>query len=248
MHVEIEAPSDESAGGPDLLLLHGGIGTGRYHWSKQIKGLTGAGFRLHMPDLPGHGQTPVGDQPYGRSVLVDAVREYASSLDHRPIVAGFSMGGHTAMGLAATDPELFAGLILIGVSIADHDGLGAWRSKFDPDVLEESFPLWARQLSKLHAPLGGPDAWRDVCIRDSTKLSAEVDTDALAVLDVPTLLVRGDGDETVDPGHFGRLREIWPHAEEFVVPGGGHDVQLTRSRVTGPVFVDFLGRHAEDGR
>ncbi|MGI9016824.1 MAG: alpha/beta fold hydrolase [Euzebya sp.] len=238
MHVDIEGPQDGRA----LLLLHGGIGTGRYHWSKLIKGLVGAGFRLHLPDLPGHGKTPVSDQPYSREVLVAAVRDYAAAMPQPPIIAGFSMGGHTAMGLAEHDHDLFAGLVLIGVSVRDHDGLHRWREKFDPDVLEASYPLWARQLSKLHLPLGGPDAWREVCHRDSGGLTVAVDTGAMSGLSVPSLLIRGDRDETVDPTHFAELRGIWPHAEEFVVPAGGHDVQLTRSLVVGPVLLDFLER------
>ena len=238
MHVEHEGPVD----GPPVVLLHGGIGTGRYHWSKQVKGLVAAGYRVHLPDLPGHGHTPVGPHPYSREVLVDAVREHLDTLSRPAIVAGFSMGGHTALALAQTDPQLFAALVVVGVSVRDHPGLHAWREKFDPDVLEASYELWARQLSKLHAPLGGPDAWREVNLRDSGGLQVDVDLDALARLDVPTLLVRGDRDSTVDPSHFAELRAIWPHAEEFVVPGGGHDVQLTRAKVVAPGLLDFLSR------
>lgn len=241
MHVDYEGPED----GRPLVLLHGGIGTGRYHWSKQIKGLVGAGFRLHMPDLPGHGRTPVGDRPYTRDVLVDAVADHVAGLQQAALVAGFSMGGHTALALAQDRPQLFAGLILIGVSVRDHDGLRRWRANFDPDVLEAQYPLWARQLSKLHDPLGGPDAWREVCRRDAGGLAVDVDLDRLASLEVPTMLVRGDRDTTVDLVHVAELRDIWPHADEFVVPAGGHDVQLTRSDVVRPLLLDFLARAAE---
>lgn len=238
MHVEMEGPRD----GRPLVLLHGGIGTGRYHWSRQIKGLTAAGYRVHLPDLPGHGRTPVGEERYSRGLLVDAVRDYAQNLDQPALIAGFSMGGHTALALAQHNHGLFGGLVLIGVSVRDHEGLHQWRDKFDPDVLQKAHPLWARQLSTLHDPLGGPDAWREVCRRDSGGLQVDVDLAALAGLEVPTLLIRGDRDETVNPGHYAELREKWPHAEEFVVPGGGHDVQLTRSKVVQPVLGDFLAR------
>lgn len=238
MYVEMEGQED----GRPVVLLHGGIGTGRYHWSKQIKGLTAAGYRVHLPDLPGHGRTPVGEEPYSRQVLVDAVRAHVTDLDQPPLIAGFSMGGHTALALAQHDHGLFGGLVLVGVSVRDHEGLHRWRDKFDPDVLQKAYPLWARQLSKLHDPLGGPDAWREVCLRDSGGLQVDVDMEALARLDVPTLLIRGDGDETVNPGHYAELRQNWPHAEEFVVPAGGHDVQLTRSKLVQPVLGDFLAR------
>ncbi|WP_370324084.1 alpha/beta fold hydrolase [Euzebya sp.] len=238
MHVDYEGPAD----GRPLVLLHGGIGTGRYHWSKPLTALAEAGWRVHLPDLPGHGRTPVGDREYGRDVLVDAVRAHLESLEEPAVVGGFSMGGHTALALAQHDHDLFAGLVLVGVSVRDHEGLHGWRSKFEPDTLQEIYPLWVKQLARLHEPLGGPDAWRGVCTRDSSGLAVDVDLDALAGLEVPTLLVRGDTDVTVDPTHYAELREIWPHAEEFVVPDGGHDVQLTRAEVVTPVLVDFLGR------
>ncbi len=238
MHVETSGPADAT----DLVLLHGGIGTGRYHWSKLVGALSRA-YRLHLPDLPGHGSTPLPpDGRYDREVLVAAVEELLDELGPPVHVAGFSMGGHTALALAARRPELFASLALVGVSHADHEGLHRWRARFDPDVLQATYPLWARALSKLHAPLGGPDAWRDVCRRDAGGLAVDVDLDALAALDRPVLLVRGDRDEAVDPAQYADLRGIWKRADEFVVPAGGHDVQLTRSALVEPALLDFLNR------
>ena len=240
MYAEIVGPEQK----PPLVALHGGIGTGHYHWSKQIKGLS-EHFRLHLPDLPGHGQTPLPDDgSYNREIQVDAVEEYLDGVGAPVHVAAFSMGGHASLALAARRPEIFASLTLIGVSVREHDGLDGWRHKFDPDKLEESYPVWARHLSKIHEPLGGPDAWKDVCRRDSKGLRVDVDVAELEAVQCPILLVRGDSDPAVDPSHYAELREIWPHAEEFVVPGGAHDVQLTRARVVGPVLLEFYERTA----
>jgi 3-oxoadipate enol-lactonase len=241
MHADIEGPD----GAPDLVLLHGGIGTGSYHWSKQARALRER-WRVHMPDLPGHGRTPLpASGEYSRKVLVEAVAEYLEQLDPPVHVGGFSMGGHAALALAADEPDLFASLILVGVSVHPHDGLKGWRETFDPDKLEAAYPLWARQLSRLHAPLGGPDAWRDVCRRDAGGLDVEVDLDRLAALQSPVLLVRGDRDPAVDPAQYAELRQLWPESEELVVPAGHHDVQLTRRRVVEPALVDFLDRVGE---
>lgn len=238
MYVETVGPEDA----PDLVLLHGGIGTGRYHWSKQVKALS-AEFRVHMPDLPGHGRTPLEDEgTYTREVLSEAVSELLASLGPPVHVAAFSMGGHASLAVAEQQPELFASLAMVGVSIREHDGLHDWRKNFSPDTLEGTYPLWARQLSRLHEPLGGPDAWRDVCVRDSKGLRIDVDVGALERLQAPVLLVRGDRDSVVDPGQYAELRRIWPQADEFVVPAGGHDVQLTRADVVRPGLLDFLQR------
>jgi 3-oxoadipate enol-lactonase len=232
-------------GATDLVLLHGGTGTGRFHWSKLVKPL-GADHRLHLPDLPGHGHSPLpSDGHYDRDVLVEAVSGLLEQVGTPVHVAAFSMGGHAALALAQDRPELFASLVLIGVSVREHAGLDGWREKFDPDRLAEEYPLWARQLSRLHEPQGGPEAWREVCVRDAAGLRIDLDVDRLGGLDCPVLLVRGDRDPAVDPRHFAELREVWgERSEELVVPAGGHDVQLTRHRLVGPALIDFLDRAA----
>ena len=238
MYAEIVGPES----GDTVVALHGGIGTGHYHWSKQIKGLS-QDYRLHLPDLPGHGRTPLPeDGTYSRGIQVDAIEAYLDGLGGPVHVAAFSMGGHASMALATRRPDIFASLTLIGVSVAEHAGLDGWRHKFDPDKLEEHYPVWARHLSKIHEPLGGPDAWKDVCRRDSKGLRVDLDVSELSEVVCPILLVRGDRDPAVDPAHYARLRDVWPHADEFVVPAGEHDVQLTRGRVVGPVLLEFLAR------
>lgn len=228
-------------GAPDLVLLHGGIGTGRYHWSK-LADLLAADHRVHLPDLPGHGRTPLEGDRYDREVLVEAVEGLLDGLGPPVHVAGFSMGGHTALALAARRPELFASLALIGVSHREHAGLEGWRARFDPETLEATYPLWVRALARIHEPLGGPEAWRDVCRRDAGGLAVDVDLDDLGAVTCPVLLVRGDRDEAVDPAQYAELRAVWEQADEFVVPAGGHDVQLTRAAVTGPVLAEYLTR------
>lgn len=235
-----------AASGDPVVLLHGGIGTGHYHWSKQIKGL-GEHYRLHLPDLPGHGRTPLPeDGSYSRELQVDAIAEYLDGLDTPAHVAGFSMGGHACLALATQRPDIFRSLTLIGVSVGEHRGLDGWRHKFDPDDLEANYPVWAKHLSKIHEPLGGPDAWKDVCRRDSKGLRVDTEVEELRGVSCPVLLVRGDRDPAVDPSHYAKLRAVWPHADEFVVPDGQHDVQLTRARIVQPILLEFLQRAAKD--
>lgn len=223
-------------------MLHGGIGTGTYHWSLQAEAPRGL-FQIHLPDLPGHGRTALNDpEVYTLDVLVEAVEAYVSRLRPPVHVAGFSLGGHAALALAARRPELFASLVLIGVSIRDHQGLHEWREHFHPDRLERVYPFWAKQLSRLHAPLGGPDAWRDVCLRDSAGVQADLDPEELAAFDAPTLLIRGDRDTAVQPEQYPLLRDLWKQSDEAVIPVGGHDVQLTRGALVQSALRDFYDR------
>lgn len=238
MHVTSSGTED----GPNLIMLHGGIGTGQYHWGKQAAGLADR-FHLHLPDLPGHGSSRLDDtDDYSREVLVDAVADLIEDLGAPVHLAGFSMGGHTALALVERSPETVASLVLIGVSIREHEGLSAWRQLFHPDQLERDYPFWAKTLSKLHAPLGDEDSWREVCLRDSKGLRIEVDVDAFSAVKAPVLLMRGDRDTTVDPSQYAELRQSFAESEEAVIPHGGHDVQLTRADVVRPLLGDFYDR------
>lgn len=233
------------AGATQIVCLHGGTGTGRFHWDRVAEPLAER-YRVWLPDLPGHGRSPLpGDGRYDRSVLVDAVRAQLEQVGTPAHVCAFSMGGHASLALAAAEPALFASLVLVGVSIREHGGLDGWRARFDPDELEAAYPLWARKLSRLHEPQGGPDAWREVCLRDAGGLAVDVDADALGRLDCPVLLVRGDRDPAVDPAQYAELRERWgDRCEELVVPAGGHEVQMTRHAIVLAAIGDFLGRFA----
>ena len=241
MHRELEGPE----GGPPVVCLHGGIGTGRYHWSRQVDALA-TDHRVHLPDLPGHGGSPLPEAGgYSYELLAEAIEAYLADLGEPAHVIGFSMGGHAALRVVAARPELFASLALVGVVLWEHPDFAGWRARFDPDRLEADFPSWARALAKLHSPLGA-EAWRDVLVRDAGgALELGVDLAALAGVDVPTLLARGDRDPVVPASQYAKLREVWPHADELVVPYGGHDVQLTRHGLVRPALIDFLDRAKE---
>jgi 3-oxoadipate enol-lactonase len=238
MHVTTRGSDDA----PILVMLHGGIGTGEYHWAKQADALSDR-FCVHLPDLPGHGSTPLEDgEEFTRELLTDAVIDHIERIGPPVHLAGFSMGGHIALSLVEHRHELVSSLVLIGVSIREHDGLRAWREVFHPDQLAADYPFWAKTLSKLHASLGGEDAWRDVCLRDSKGLRIEVDVDALSALEAPVLLMRGDRDTTIDTAQYAALRASFRNSEEAVIPNGGHDVQLTRADVVKPLLRDFYER------
>jgi 3-oxoadipate enol-lactonase len=243
MHVTTRGASEA----PALILLHGGIGTGTYHWGKQAEALQDL-FCVHLPDLPGHGQSPLDDpDSYSRDTLVAAVDEYVQKVGPPVHLGGFSMGGHTALALVERYPDIVQSLVLVGVSVRDHDGLGKWQAQFHPDRLARDYPFWAKQLSRLHAPLGGDDAWREVCLRDSqSRLRFDVDLNRLAAVDAPVLLIRGDRDPTVQVEQYAELRATFPRSEEAVVPAGGHDVQLTRAELVKPLLRDFYERVMRD--
>ncbi len=108
----------ESAGeGPPIVLCHGITATRRYvhHGSRALER---AGHEVIAYDARGHGESdpaPAG-QGYGYPwLLADLERAVAARVgEGRFLLAGHSMGAHTAVAYALAHPERLTGLVVIG--------------------------------------------------------------------------------------------------------------------------------------
>jgi len=108
---------EEAGAGPPILLCHGITATRRYvhHGSRALER---AGHRVLAYDARGHGESdpaPAGEG-YGYPALVaDLERVVAARVgEGRFVLAGHSMGAHTAVAYALRHPERLAGLVAIG--------------------------------------------------------------------------------------------------------------------------------------
>jgi pimeloyl-ACP methyl ester carboxylesterase len=103
--------------GPVVVCLHTAGQSGR-QWFEVVRDLPQLGWRVVVPDLPGHGRS---DLPARGPV--DTIEAYAAwvaqlvtALDDRPgaepvLVAGCSIGAKIALELATSHPELLAGVV-----------------------------------------------------------------------------------------------------------------------------------------
>jgi pimeloyl-ACP methyl ester carboxylesterase len=230
----------ESGGGPAIVLLHGLTATRRYVVMGS-RTLEREGYRVVSYDARGHGRSAAAPDPvaYGYDRLARDLEAVLDALElDRAVLAGASMGAHTALRLALHHPERVAALGLITPS-------------FDPDL-----PVGAGALAEWDALADGlreggvegflaaydfsalPGEWRDTVERVvRQRLSAhehpEAVADALEVvprsrpfesvaeladIDVPTVVV-GSRDEA-DPGHPLAVGERYaraiPHARLVV--------------------------------
>jgi 3-oxoadipate enol-lactonase len=204
-----------------IVLLHGLTATRRY----VVMGSRALERSSHLVisyDARGHGRSSPGPEPaaYTYALLAEDLRAVLDALGlDRAVLAGASMGAHTAIGLALSAPERVAGLVLVtpGVDpLHPHDerelrqwdalarglregGVEGFLAAYDfsevPENWRSTVQRVVRQRLSAHAhPLAVADAL------EALPRSPVFDRlEQLAEIDVPTAVV-GSHDEA-DPGH-----------------------------------------------
>ena len=118
---------DTGGDGLPVVILHGLAGSSR-EFAATADALPE--FRTILIDQRGHGQSTAIPEDLSREAFVsDAVQIIEGTVDTPVILIGQSLGGHTAMLLAAARPELVAKLVLLesgpgGGSTAENERMG----------------------------------------------------------------------------------------------------------------------------
>ena len=212
----------ERAGeGPPIVLCHGITASRRYivHGSRALER---AGHTVVSYDARGHGESdpaPAGEG-YGYPRLVDDLERVVAAEvgEGRFVLAGHSMGAHTAVAYALRHPRQLAGLVVIGPTFRGEvaeSSLRYWDGLADAleqggvdgfvdyiDRNQETDPAWresilsftrARMLLNRH-----PEAVVEA-LRETPRSRPFDSIDELRALEVPALVVASH--DEADPGH-----------------------------------------------
>jgi len=102
----------ENPNRPPLLLIHG-FGASTDHWRKNIEGLS-RDFEVWAIDLLGFGRSSKPDTEYGGDLWRDQLYDFIQMVIGRSaVLAGNSLGGYSALCVAAQRPEAVEGLVLL---------------------------------------------------------------------------------------------------------------------------------------
>jgi pimeloyl-ACP methyl ester carboxylesterase len=220
----------ETAGeGPPVVLCHGLTAT-RHSVIHGSRALERAGHRVVSYDARGHGGSD--PAPGGRGYVYpelagDLGSVVASEAKEAPFVlAGHSMGAHTAVAYALERPERLAGLVLIGpvyTGPLDEEGLAYW-DDLAAALEEGGVEAFVERVGRTQAT---DPAWRESVLRFTRErmlrhrhLDAVVEAlrqvprsrpfesmEALGSVEAPCLVVASN--DAADPGHPRAVAEAY---------------------------------------
>lgn len=137
---------------PPLLLVHG-FGASTDHWRKNISELSQE-FEVYAIDLLGFGRSQKPAWQYSGYLWRDQLHDFIAEQVKRPtVIAGNSLGGYSALCVAADYPQSVAGVILLNSAgpFTDTNPLGAKKvnpiqKAIAPALQKVLRQPWANQL------------------------------------------------------------------------------------------------------
>lgn len=230
-----------------LVLLHSGGMSGE-EWRPQIARFSKR-YRVLVPDLPGHGRSPLEDE---HLTIAKTARAVLAMLDREGIEAtylcGSSLGAAVAMWLLLNHPQRVEKAVFYRVSYRKNGATFAQTAAMADPEYWRRFGL-EKWLSGLHLPQGGPDAWKQVIARVSGALDPAVSDHAhtpadFAAITAPVLLVVGDRDPVAPLDEILLLYRKIPDCGLWILPFASHITATNtwRAEAFAEEVVRFLGR------
>ena len=236
-----------------VVVLSNSLGATRGMWDPQVPALAER-YRVVTYDTRGHGESPAPPGPYTLDDLTDDVVALLDEVGAaRAHVVGLSVGGMTALRLAARDPERVDRLAVLCSSAKPDpqpflDRAAAVRSggtaPLAPTVASRWLtPAFAAEHPELVARLegmiaGSDDAGYAACCEVVAAVDLRED---LSRITAPTLVVSGAEDPALPPEHQQAIAEGIAGAELLTVSPGAHLANLERTQEITDALLAHLG-------
>lgn len=245
--------------GLPVICIHG-IAASLYDWNKLLPELTTHGYRGYALDLPGHGDSPKPEkiENYHVSQIYHTVDSWIRSLNLKqsPFLVGHSLGGYLSLLYALEHLDQIQGLVLIDPFISPtqlrpvlqtarqrpHLAVKALRLApqwlisavllFDPEALSNFLPNERQQIAadyKRASPL----------IMHTTNTVQDI-TPRLEKIAVPTLIIWGKNDLTLNTRSFEELARTLPNATIHPISRTGHQPHITKASIVNQLILEFI--------
>ena len=250
--------------GTPVIMIHG-IAASLHDWDELIPDLTKHGYASYALDLLGHGDSP---KPNLRTYQMDWVFEHfvnwmqSLHLSEPAIIIGHSLGGYLALEYARRASASTRGLILVNPfysrsqlpfflrrSYSSRNLRGLIAGKTPEWMFRVIVDFTSRALGHSDGLLHSlPEHVRAQTAFDYTRTAPGVYnlpsvisdlTEFLPQINIPTLVVWGDRDQTLAPASFTKMIETLPQAQGRVMRAG-HVPHQSNAKEYNEIVLEFL--------
>lgn len=248
VHHQVTGP--ESA---PVVVLSNSLGSTMSMWDAQVEALA-EHFRVVRYDTRGHGGSPVPDGPYDIDDLADDVVELLDGLGvQKAHVVGLSLGGMTAMRLAAREPERVDRLVVLCTgakldpSSAWHDRAATVRAHGSQVVAEAVVQRWftapfleanpsIKAQSERIVSATPAEGYASCC-----EVIATMDLRGdLASIGAPTLAIAGADDPATPPPYLRTIADGVQDGRFLLVPASAHLANAEQPETITPAILAHL--------
>ena len=243
--------------GRPLLMLHGFFGE-KTCWLPLIE-LLHSQFRCISLDMLGFGESSKPEIRYDVAVEVAFVRQVVEQLNLEPCcIIGHSFGGWVASAYSLKYPNSVSSLVLAAPAGIRDDSFCGQYDALRPLLWKTPAVDWALQLAKPFASLAGKSeklqqisGWRRELMSQPVARSFlmsrmrpedAVDTVEKEIhqLQIPTLVIAADSDETIPLWHCETYANEIPGAELAIIPNSTHGLPQTQAQAIAQLISKFL--------
>ena len=252
MTVQVHAVVEGDGDGVPVVLSNS-LGTTHRMWDPQAAAI-GAGHRLVRYDTRGHGESPAPPGPYTVDGLAD---DLVALLDRLGIgsahLVGLSLGGMTALSIAARHPQRVTSLSLLCTSAMLHERHD-WPARaaavreggteavaeavvsrwFTPDFCTREPELAAAYRAMM---VSTPDEGYAACC---DAIAAMDQRDRLPAIAARTLVIAGADDEATPPDHLATIADGIADARLVVLDDAAHLANVERADDVTRLLLDHL--------
>lgn len=224
-----------------LLFVHGGGSSHRF-WLGQLEYCSQFTYALAV-DLPGHGLTP--GKPYTNlEAYNDFMLHVITQLGISSfILIGHSMGGAISLQFAWKHGSILKGTVVIGSGATLPMAAEIWHTRATIDYYSRMPELAyapgtaAPVLAKAQQDWNRNDP--DVYYADVQACSTFNLNSVLPMIQMPVLVIVGEGDQLTPPACADHLTKSIPNAQQVTIPEAGHMVPIEQRDAVNAAIKNF---------
>ncbi len=244
---EVEEPEEGVPLLGTVVLLHNFMSTARAAWGSVAGDLQARGYRVVLPDLPGHGRSigyPLG---FSNREMARQVAELLAEVGiTHPHLAGCSAGGMLALWMVHDGHLSPATITLVSTTYSVNPETSGVTTSLNPEDFRAG-RSWLEATARLHDPHQGEGYFDDTLLpafRALTPQTAiDLDLSALTGITMPACVIHGDEDEIFPPELARHLAGGLPDSELHLVPGQGHALIFRQPWKVSTIMQEFLAKH-----